>query len=84
MKRGPLGEDVVLTRAFIVPPRSETFSALSALALHAEEHPDDQADQCSKEDQQKATQCQRHRTLLFRLGPGNAEGCDEALYQEIQ
>ena len=55
-----------------------------ASALSAEEHPQDQAEQRSKEHQQQAAERQRYRALLFWLWPGYAKGSNEALYQENQ
>ena len=41
-------------------------------------------DQLSQEEQQEAAQRERHRALLLRLGPGNAESSDEAFHQKVQ
>jgi hypothetical protein len=57
---------------------------LGGLTLDAEQHPEDQASQRNKEDQQKAAQRQGHHALLFRLRFGYAKGPDEALNQKIQ
>ena len=57
---------------------------MGGLTLDAEQHPEDQAGQRNKEDQQKAAQRQGHRALLFRLRFGDAKGPDEALNQKIQ
>ncbi len=54
------------------------------LTVLPEKHPEDQADQRDKENQQEATQRQCHRALLFRPRLGDAKGSDEALHQEIQ
>jgi hypothetical protein len=54
------------------------------LAPHAEKHPRDQADERCEAKQQKTAQRQRYRALLLRLGSGDAECGDKALYQENQ
>lgn len=54
------------------------------LAVSTEKHPADQADERHKENQQKSTERQGYRALLFGLRPGNAKSSDKALNQEIQ
>jgi hypothetical protein len=56
----------------------------NALTVLPEQHPEDQADQGRKENQQEAAQSKCNRALLLRFWPGYAEGRDETLYQKIQ